>query len=332
MFAGNNTPFGSSIRSESIVRADGVTTTVIATSAQLSNSAFNAPDINCDGEVAFRAVFGASNGCFKGTGGPLTTIATATNGIDGRNIDDDGTVAFTDNFIGVRMGNGGTPATIQARNTGEGFGTDPDIRGGAVVYDYFLANGDSEIRVFSGGTITTIATATSALGFVQGPRVSHAGDITFFSQDSAGTSFLNVYAAGVTTPRVDTLGPFFQFPGPFELNHYGVLAFAATRDDFIAGIYTGPNPATDAVIETGALLGGRTVIGLNLGGLNDRGQISFAAAFSDGTYGMYRADPAILTPDPCVPAPAGLATVALALATSGRRQRRASPVPHGPSC
>jgi hypothetical protein len=61
------------------------------------------------------------------------------------------------------------------------------------------------------------------------------------------------------------------------------VAFFAELDSGPAGIFVGPNPLRDKMINVGDRLDGGTVSGLLFceEGLNDHGELSFAAVFED---------------------------------------------------
>jgi hypothetical protein len=66
------------------------------------------------------------------------------------------------------------------------------------------------------------------------------------------------------------------------LNDAGMVAFWAGLGAGMSGIFTGPNPAASTVIRTGDALFGATVVEIELGGLNNRGEIAFRAVLSSG--------------------------------------------------
>lgn len=158
----------------------------------------------------------------------------------------------------------------------------------------------------------------SSTGFApRSPRIDDTGRV-FFSGSEQGEQRWNVY-------RVD---PGSQEPiklidgnnGPLRLtdtaavavNGAGSLVFIAERGlNGPRGIYTGPDPNSNTVIEVGDVLDGRTVVDLHLNpralnnnGLDGLGQIVFAARlFGDSGFSVYRADPTGTSSDnPLVPA------------------------------
>jgi len=65
-------------------------------------------------------------------------------------------------------------------------------------------------------------------------------------------------------------------------NDAGMVAFWAGLPAGSSGIFTGPIPAAGKVLQTGDPLFGSTVVETSLGGLNNRGEITFRARLSNG--------------------------------------------------
>ena len=85
------------------------------------------------------------------------------------------------------------------------------------------------------------------------------------------------------------------------MNNHGAVAFAASTDDGVDGIFTGANPKTHKVVAIGDALFGSSVTELNFfrEGLNDHGQVAFVASLADGTQALVRADPVDRTVSSC---------------------------------
>jgi len=93
---------------------------------------------------------------------------------------------------------------------------------------------------------------------------------------------------------VSTQTRFQDLVSSHALNNDGHVIFSAVLDSGITGLFAGPNPETDAVIQQGDSLFGSIIIEgpvFSNRGFNDAGQIAFYARLADGTEGIYRADP-----------------------------------------
>lgn len=87
--------------------------------------------------------------------------------------------------------------------------------------------------------------------------------------------------------------------GPPSHNAVGVTAFRATLDGGGDGIYIGPDPVTDRVIEAGDGLFGKGVVEVRIGerALGKLGSIAFWAKLEDDSEGVFRADPVAFPPE-----------------------------------
>jgi len=329
-------PFGPGGTSAGVYKGSGGPLTTIADTSGPFTSLPNSPFINCAGEVGFRGIAGI-NGAYRGNGGPLTTIHSATNGVDPSAIDDDGTIVLVDNAVGIMTGSGG-PTTVVVPLGGNfgGFGL-PDINAGTVAFHVALTNGGTAIYTANAAGVLSppIAVSGGLVAAVQGPRINQLGNLVWQTNLTNGDQEITTNIGGVTTTFADTTGPYAQFGFHYasDINYYNDIAFSATLDSTggAIGIYMGPNPNTDRVIGPGDSLAGKIVRDAYFGGLNDRGQISFGVIFDDFTFGIFRADPAVLHADVvCVPEPStasltlfGILIMARAVAPS----RRASQIP-----
>jgi hypothetical protein len=80
---------------------------------------------------------------------------------------------------------------------------------------------------------------------------------------------------------VDNAGPFASF-GAVDINNAGVLVFEATLDDGLLGIFKEPDPEFDKILLVGDTLGGEVVTSLQLGQLNDAGELAVATESASG--------------------------------------------------
>lgn len=146
-----------------------------------------------------------------------------------------------------------------------------------------------------GGPVVTLADMTGMFQSFTNAALSDNGSVTFSAALKSGGS--GIFSA--TTGGVSTLIPasanFTSFSA-ISVNNGGQFAFQAALPGG-AGIYTGASPAQNKVIATGDALDGKTVSALTFGveGLNDRGQISFHTAFTDGSEAIYLASPPLLS-------------------------------------
>ncbi|BAY62800.1 hypothetical protein NIES22_28750 [Calothrix brevissima NIES-22] len=191
------------------------------------------------------------------------------------------------------------------------------------------------------GKIKTVADNTGKyLSFSGTPDINNKGDILYiFRGDNLndfGTPYrgINLYENAQTTTLVDNNNPyqgvvdkFYRFADA-DISDSNRIAFRATFDplgtqsDPLTGIFTGQIIAgqldnLNKVVAIGDTLPfgdtRKTVLDLaffNNEGLNNKGQITFTAEFTDGTQGIYLADPSysLLTPFPEVFSLAGSAS------------------------
>jgi hypothetical protein len=75
------------------------------------------------------------------------------------------------------------------------------------------------------------------------------------------------------------------------INNQGEVAFLATLVSGGQGVYTGDGEHTQKVLATGDHALGRTVASVSMAGLNDHGELSLHATFTDNTSAIIRAEP-----------------------------------------
>jgi hypothetical protein len=128
--------------------------------------------------------------------------------------------------------------------------------------------------------------------------VNATGDLCFLARTADGKTvlFLKRAADVGLTPLIQE-GDTFRILGAFQLsiNDAAQFLFGGLLPDGRAGLFTGPDPVTDAVIAVGDPLLGSTVIGLPQGLsshlLNNKGQVAFIADLADFRSVVVRADP-----------------------------------------
>jgi len=279
-----------------IFTGDGTNTTTIADSSGPFNF-FGTPSFNDSANVAVKVLLDVGGSAIVRSNGPTTIASTSTPALLGNpSINDGGVVAFR--LDGTGRGiftSDGTTTTTIADSSGpfSRFLDNPSIADGGKVA--FLASDAGGIGIFTsdGTTTTTIAHTSgpfSGLGF---PSLSTGGAVAFWASLDAGGFGIFTSDGTTTTTITHTSGPFQGLGNSPSINGRGRVAFWASLDAGGSGIFTGPNPSTDKVIAVGDPLAGSTVTELIFGreGLNNAGQVAFVARLTDGTQGVYRADP-----------------------------------------
>jgi hypothetical protein len=290
-----------------IVRVDG-SRRIIASSGPLFSFLGRNPSINIRGAVSFAAnLADGSESILRGSGGQVTTVASTTGQFDffgfDASVNDSARVAFKaelDDFDqGMFSGTGGPLKTYYLASSSKFAGDDagPSINElGTVAFEEFLDGGGEGIFLARKGGFVTIATTNGPFGFVEKPSLNNQDVVAFRAFLDGGRAAI-VEGDGTSAPTViaDTGGAFsdFGFNGP-SLNDQGQVVFPATLDSGQQGIFAGPDPVTDKVVESGDVIGGRTVASVFScrEALNDQGQVVFVAQFADGTAAVIRATPA----------------------------------------
>lgn len=256
-----------------IYRWDGATVDILY---DQTNTGFNyfypgtTPSINNAGIIAFRGFNWDTDygGIVKGNGGPLTVVADQISFgsffEENTAINDSGVVAFF---------------------------ASPD-------FDY----SNLGIYVGDGGPITTIADTSGQFSEVPfyTVAINNNNVVAFHANLDTGELGKFIHANGITTKVVDDSGPFqFYFRvgsrgtigyGGLAINDSGAVVFDAAFDDepYNSGIFTGPDPVADKVIQVGDMLNGHVVGGrIILPGsetLNNASQFVFKEIYNgDGT-------------------------------------------------
>jgi hypothetical protein len=283
--------------------ADGSLTTIAENDKRFVQIGFN-PSMNDLGQVSFAARIDRSpdiESILRGSGKKLTTIASTADefnffGFD-TSVSDSGEVAFKAELDeefgfdeGLFSGRGRDITTHYLASTSRFDGNDsrPSINNfGAIAFDESV-NFDDGIFVGREGVFMAIARPDPDVS-VQEPILNDSGTAAFVRSffDEAAGLFVEEIVTGRGGPLstvVDTRGPFafFGFRPP-SLNNAGDVAFDATLDDGTSGIFTGPDAASDRVIEVGDTLDGAVVQNLTFceEGLNGSGQLGFIAQLED---------------------------------------------------
>jgi hypothetical protein len=141
------------------------------------------------------------------------------------------------------------------------------------------------------GTIAAVGGGGSFTGFTTA-SINAGGKVAFgASVTGANNIYLKTPSSSPTIFATNT-GSYASFSGPV-INNVGSIAFYATLDNGTFGIYSGPNPVTDKIIEKGASLFGSTVTGLSAPSFNDNGQLAFQVTLANGNVALVRASPVV---------------------------------------
>ena len=220
------------------------------------------PSLSLNGSLAFKGTVDCEGPCDALYLGPRDDVSVAAE--DGDTTD----VGFL-HLIGPNTGvnNGGLAAFI-----GETYSGNKGV-----------------FTTLGGGAVTTVASTAGGAFSNFGASVAINDDeaVAFIGLMMDGNSSVFLAYDGGTMP-VATASPggfagFDDNTSPV-ISNTGAVAFVAYFDDETSGIFLGPDPVRDRVVGTGDTIGGREVVALELGGINNIGQISFRATLYDGEF------------------------------------------------
>lgn len=271
-------------------------TNIAQASGGFVNPFFN-PSINNSGQVAFvQSSTGLSQTVFRGSGGPLTSIASFTpvfgfggGGfiLSGTSINSSGTVAFWGNPGGgnVRIftGTGGGAVTAISPAGLGGLGLSPAINDAGTVAFLATQGGQPVIFTGSGGPVTPVVQAGGQFVAFGNPEINNAGTVAafFVTQPVGGRGILTAGGGAVTT-LVDSAGPFANFSSNLSINDAGAVAFRADTDAGGSGIF---------LASGGAILPIADIDGpfrfLEFPSLNNQGQVAFFGLLDTGGRGIF---------------------------------------------
>jgi hypothetical protein len=194
--------------------------------------------------------------------------------------------------------------------------------GGMLAFRATLDAGGTGIFLGTGAAATPFALSSGPLFSSFSDVVSiNSSNVTAFraNRDGGAGGGTGIFTVdGVTTTTIaDSSGGFDQFGDP-SINAGGAVAFIATLDVAAGGgegIFSGSDVDADRIVGTGDALFGSTVTGLDFfRGLNDHGDVAFAYALTNGSFGIAVA---------MIPEPGGLAlSLILVSAPLLQRHRR----------
>lgn len=235
-----------------------------------------------------------------------TEIHTAYKEILWPAINDSGAVAFmadTDGSQGydsIVVVNGGNFVTVAAPGTSSSAG--PLIAAGypgrlnsnGVVT--FIGQLDLIFGVFtgSGGPLTTIALGGSESAV---NSINTSGRVSFVGIQ--GNQYAVQTSQGDGSNTIATNADGYLNLNQTAINDFDRVAFGAMLSSGQTGIFTGPDPDSDAVIKSGDLLPGLGVVAqvgqITPEALNNLGQVAFGVTYDEGNgvlkYAIVRADP-----------------------------------------
>ena len=253
----------------------------------------------------------------------------------GPGINDAGAVGFwakrdSSTEEGVFVGDGVTVSPA-ATNLGPPYSIFSDFVGlnnsnQIATYASLDGPGSAIIRAASGASPTTIADTNNGFSvFASGADISDSGKVVFAGRLDDGTDGVFIGDGASWSVFADDTGPFHSFSVP-AINDLDQVAFRTVLDVGGVGIFVGPDPIADKVIQSGdplfdsAVTTLTTVSGLSLvrGGINDVGQLAFTYTLANGVYGIAIATP---VPEPATFVLAVVGCIALPLSAWRRRTR-----------
>ncbi len=280
------------------VGSGGPLSTIVETDAGPLANVCSHPDLNWDGSACFYATLrSGARALILVRGGQVLTIAENAGPL-GPTMNDSGIVAFraeSEVRAGIFTGDeGGIHAIAETGDDFSAFHGLPVINGGgAVVFWADRTTGGQGIYVGDGGPLARVVETDEVFGGLgQFPIMNDAGTVAFCATLHDGRSGMFMASAGEIVAVLDSSGSFESFRGVL-LDEAGRLVFYATPRGGELGVFTGPDPATDCLIQLGAPLLGSTLVdfALNPVSVNNAGQVAIRVKLATGLQLVLRADP-----------------------------------------
>ncbi len=276
----------------------GPLSTIVETDAGPLAAIRSHPDLNGGGSACFYATSRSGlRAVVLVRDGMVLTLAEDAGPL-GPTMNDSGIVAFraeSESGAGIFTGSEGGISPVA--ETGDGFSAFhglPVINGGgAVVFRADRSTGDQGIYVCDGGPLAPVAeTGEVFAGLGQFPILNDAGTVAFCATLHDGRSGMFIASAGETVVVLDSSGSFESFRGVL-LDEAGRLIFYATPRGGELGVFTGPDPVDDCLLQLGAPLLGSTLVdfALNPVSINNSGQVAIRVKLATGLQLVLRADP-----------------------------------------
>jgi len=203
------------------------------------------------------------------------------------------------------------------------FGMWPAINGsGQVIFTASLKTGGVGLYLSNGSTTTTIdyKTVGGLIDTLGGDQViNNSGEVAFIPGMLAfpETSVLK-WSGGAITTIADTSGPYSAFVDQPVVTNSGTVGFFGTTDSGQTGIWTGPDPIADKVVQTGDSINGSVLTDVAAFGwkLSDNGNATFRGD-TQTALGIYAARP---VPEPSTLGLLGAALLCLVACTRRCRE------------
>ena len=285
---------------------NGVETRLADTTGPLSD--FSGVCIDESGRVSFHATRDDGGSAIHAVmGGTLETIAV-TGGtylaLDaGPAANAGGAIAFratlADGTRALLLHERGTTTTlVDSRGGFRDFSGTPALNErGEVAFAATFDSGGSGVFKIWRGTLTTLAVTTPLRIAWTDPSINAAGVVvaTVFRDD--GVVELVRFDQGAEEILVSTGGHFLSLGRPL-VNAAGRIAFAAYREGSGTGLYAGPRPGPDTILQHGTKLFGSRLASVQLSAtsLNGPGHLAFSYDLANGASGIAVIAPASRRP------------------------------------
>ncbi|MEY2510880.1 MAG: large repetitive protein [Verrucomicrobiota bacterium] len=206
--------------------------------------------------------------------------------------------------IFTATGDGTTSLVVDNLGTFGNFGAGPTINSaGTIAFTGYkdVVNNTSEEGLYIGtvggdGAATTVLTADGSplYKWDGNPYINDKGQIAFKAYEDStrepGIFVVNQDGTGLRTVAraggIGGSGPYSMFDSPI-INDLGTVVFRGYLDTGERGIFAGPDPVGDKVVQEGDPLFGSTATSVVfLRGLNNKNQIAFYFELADGRSGI----------------------------------------------
>lgn len=302
-----------------IVVEDGSATTVVASTASGGGfvSFYEDLSLNNVGQVALYA-YSATNGVgihvVDGVSPPITiaNVFGSFGGYDTYNspsINDSGLVGFQGDpkvsfpnggFPGVFTGDGTTASVIADTASGyyyQFFGKTAINSAGQVVFRAQLWPSGGELVIGDASGLTVIADSSGIMSGFSNAAINDSGTVAWVSSLDGGEWAAYTWDGSGTTQIVETSTSAYasfseSFSNMIAINNDGAIVFRAFLDTGEIGLYAGPDPVNDVVIQSGDPLLGSTVtnVGIQSESINSNGDIVFYVSLANGTKAIVLAE------------------------------------------